>query len=635
MLSLEALGSQVMVVTADVSDENEMKAVVSRIETRFGALHGVIHAAGLPGGRILELLDRLSAGPVLNAKVASTLILNRVLAPLHLDFFILCSSLAAIVGAQAQADYVAANSFLDAFAHAQKDAANAPLSMNWCGWHDVGMRVESIAASPAAREQSDASVVDALFQDDSNAITPVEGCDVLLRALSSAPGPQIAISPVDLHARIALSRPGQVEIASDHAMQEAGSAGGHDRPNLQTVYAPPVNETESRMAAILAEALGISKVGRNDTFIDLGVHSLLALQIITGLRAAFSVKLKVADVHDHPTIADLGAYIAKLRNQGQDGKPAMPHTVVDSKEASNGSAATRLNSDATMPLVRLRMTGSEAPLYLVHPIGGDVQVYRELVKFLPEDRPVLALQNLDQAIGGKRYRMLEKMAADYVRAIIVGRPHGPYFIGGWSMGAVLAFEMAGQLKMRGEEVRLLAMIDPPVCAYSQSETDYQLNIDALVMMTEIMVQGRGKELLLKHEDLNTLGAAEQLKFVLHYLQRSQVLSADVSEETFSGAAALFANNLRILRTYSPKPQDGSVLFLKASQSSPRTNGSMAFAESDVWWRQFFQGSFVLQKVPGTHLTMMEGGNLKTVAEILHSHLDDVDARHRRAVTHEL
>jgi thioesterase domain-containing protein len=150
-----------------------------------------------------------------------------------------------------------------------------------------------------------------------------------------------------------------------------------------------------------------------------------------------------------------------------------------------------------------------------------------------------------------------------------------------------------------------------------------------------MVLGQGKELSLKYQDLHRLVGQEQLKFVLDYLQRSQVLSTDVAEETFSGAVTLFANNLRILRSYFPKLQDGSVLFLKASEVVHQEHGSVVFTGSDDWWRRFVEGPFVLQKVPGTHLTMMEGNNLRIVAEILHRHLDDVDARYRKAARHEL
>lgn len=629
--ALEALGSQVMVVSADVSDEKEMKAVISKIEARFGVLHGVIHAAGLSGGRILELMDRLSAGPVLNAKVASTLILNRVVSPFHLDFFILCSSLAAIVGAQAQADYIAANSFLDAFAHAQKDATNVPLSVNWCGWHDVGMRARFVMENSAGHEQPEIYGFGLEVQEDPIAITPREGCEVLLRALSRELGPQLVVSPIDLELRIGLSHPRQTEVGSDTVAKDAAPKRGYDRPNLQTAYASPVNETECRMIAILESALGIAMIGRNDTFTDLGIHSLLGLQIIGQLRAAFNVKLKVGDLYDDQTVAGL----SRLINSEHDGKAPAARRVIFPAELPNyDDETTQRNSDAT-PLAYLRMTGTKIPLYLVHPIGGDVQAYRELVKFLPEDRPVMALQNLDQAIGGRRYLTLEDMAADYILAISAGQPHGPYIIGGWSMGAVLAFEMAAQWKMRGEKVRLLAMIDPPVCARSECVDDHQFNTEALIMMTEIMVLRQGKELLLSRENVNRLRGREQLKAVLQYLQSSRILRADVNEDTFSSAAALFANNLRILRTYCPKPQDGSVLFLKADQCSPREHGSLASIESEVWWRHFFKGSCMPQKVPGTHLTMMEGNNLKIVAEILHAHLDDVDARDHKAAGHEL
>jgi acyl transferase domain-containing protein/acyl carrier protein len=144
---LEEKGAQVLALSADVTDLERMRAVVETARARFGALHGVIHAAGVAGGGMLQLKTREAAAAVLAPKVTGSRVLAAVLEGERLDFFVACSSLSSVVGRFGQVDYTAANTFLDVFTRAyQSRTGTYAVTINWGAWDEVGM-----AARPAAQ----------------------------------------------------------------------------------------------------------------------------------------------------------------------------------------------------------------------------------------------------------------------------------------------------------------------------------------------------------------------------------------------------------------------------------------------------------------------------------------------------
>lgn len=138
-LRIRSSAGGVLVQTADVGDATQARALVDLALQRYGTLDGVIHTAGVAEGGMLHSRSRESSLAILRAKVAGTLALESALASVPIDFFLLCSSLTAILGGLGQADYAAANSFLDAFA-ASRDGADGRLviSVNWDGWREIG-----------------------------------------------------------------------------------------------------------------------------------------------------------------------------------------------------------------------------------------------------------------------------------------------------------------------------------------------------------------------------------------------------------------------------------------------------------------------------------------------------------------
>jgi len=138
--TLKEMGSEVLTIAADVTDAEAMERAIGRAEEEFGPVTGVIHAAGIPGGGIVQIKTPDACEQVLAPKVQGTLVLHSALKGRNLDFFILCSSINSIVGGFGQSDYCAANAFCDSFAQAHfRHRGTYVTSVNWDRWDDVGM----------------------------------------------------------------------------------------------------------------------------------------------------------------------------------------------------------------------------------------------------------------------------------------------------------------------------------------------------------------------------------------------------------------------------------------------------------------------------------------------------------------
>jgi len=191
------------------------------------------------------------------------------------------------------------------------------------------------------------------------------------------------------------------------------------------------DEITKELARIWRELLGVSSVGLDDNYFDLGGDSPLAVQLFAQIDKAFKVKLPLATLFEAPTIAELARILRRQKAPRSDWSP----------------------------LVTIQPAGSRPPFFCVHGAGGHVLIYRDLSLHLGQDQPFYGLQA--QGFDGKRppLTQIEDMAALYVTEIQRAQPRGPYFIGGYCLGGTIAYEMAQQLRAQGEHVALLAMFD--------------------------------------------------------------------------------------------------------------------------------------------------------------------------------
>jgi acyl transferase domain-containing protein/acyl carrier protein len=291
LIELEALGARLLVVQADVTDAPALQAAVRRARERFGALHGVIHAAGQAAGGLIAHKTRAAVQPVLAPKLEGTLALMEALKDEPLDFMLLCSSLSAVAGGFGQVDYCAANAFLDALAaQASRGGERFVLSVNWDAWREVGM-----AAAQALPEGV--------------GIAPAQGAEVLERLLAGPAVAQTLVSTLAIEAQIARM---QSTALADRLPLPQGSQQRHARPALQAPYAEPATELEQGIALLWSSFLGISPIGANDNLFELGGDSLLAIQLLAQVRSAYGVELHPSQFFKAPTVAAL-AVLVELR----------------------------------------------------------------------------------------------------------------------------------------------------------------------------------------------------------------------------------------------------------------------------------------------------------------------------------
>ncbi len=301
----EQLGSELLIINADVADAGQLRATLQQIDAHFGMLHGVFHAAGYVGIHTVRSIQELSQADCqqhFQAKVYGVLALEQALQGRTLDFCLLFSSLAAILGGLGFAAYAAANRFMDAFAQQQNQISSTPwISVNWDGWRT--REATGQAAGPGAQLTDLAMHLD-------------EGLESMQRLLAAGMGPQVVVSTGSLAVR--LQQWVKLETLRDPARLMQGDAASlHPRPAVQSAYAAPTNQIEQTLAEIWQQLLGIEPIGIHDNFFELGGHSLLAVQLSSRLSSAFQVQIALRSLFEQPTIAMLAQHIVQLQQAGQ------------------------------------------------------------------------------------------------------------------------------------------------------------------------------------------------------------------------------------------------------------------------------------------------------------------------------
>ncbi|AFZ28246.1 polyketide synthase family protein (plasmid) [Cylindrospermum stagnale PCC 7417] len=304
---LEQLGAEILVVSADVANEEQMQAVIAKAQQRFGSINGVIHTAavvdyaGVIQRRVKEMTES-----VLAPKVRGTLVLSKLLEHVEIDFLILCSSVGVVLYKTkfGEVSYVAANEFLDVFSYYNTcKNGTFTVSINWDDWQEVGMSVEAVKNAV----KRNFNIIEEKYLQ--NALLPSEGADVFMRILNSS-FPQVTVSTEDLTTRIKLNDSFS-KISFESLEKVTISKTAHPRPELSNVYVAPHNELEQTISEIWQQQLGIEKVGIYDNFFELGGHSLLATQVISRIREAVQIELSLNNLFEEPTVAGISAIVEK------------------------------------------------------------------------------------------------------------------------------------------------------------------------------------------------------------------------------------------------------------------------------------------------------------------------------------
>ncbi|MEE4186979.1 MAG: SDR family NAD(P)-dependent oxidoreductase [Roseobacter sp.] len=268
-----------------------------------------------------------------------------------------------------------------------------------------------------------------------------EGGDLFLRTLALG-APQIIVSSLPLPALIA-----QADVAD-----EAADSSGHtfERPQLDSDYIEPEGAIEVTLAGFWSDLLGVEQIGAEDSFFDLGGHSLIAVRLFAQIRKTYNVDFPISVLFEAPTIRKVAALIAARGVSTGEADGTAPAQVAPERRFTH--------------LVPMHSGegGSLTPFFLVAGMFGNVLNLRHLAHLLGADRPFYGLQARGLYGDEKPHDSIPEAASDYIAEMRQMQPHGPYMVGGFSGGGIIAFEIARQLRSQGEEIAAIILLDTPL-----------------------------------------------------------------------------------------------------------------------------------------------------------------------------
>jgi len=302
------------------------------------------------------------------------------------------------------------------------------------------------AAPAAAATESDARrplspAEERLRHNIAQGIRPEEGAEAFLRALASDLS-QVVITSLPLDALI--RQAGQESTVTSAQAQ-------FERPELDSAFVAPEGEIEEKLAGFWRDLLGVGQVGAEDSFFDLGGHSLIAVRLFAMIRKTWGLDFPISVLFEAPTIRQCAGLIAA--------SGAATETGEESAQALEEHPARRFTHLVPM---HQGEGGPRTPFFLVAGMFGNVLNLRHLAHLLGTDRPFYGLQARGLFGDAPPHRSIKAAARDYIAELRQIQPRGPYMLGGFSGGGITAYEMARQLTEAGEEVAALVLLDTPL-----------------------------------------------------------------------------------------------------------------------------------------------------------------------------
>ncbi|MFJ8141830.1 amino acid adenylation domain-containing protein [Streptomyces sp. NPDC096013] len=351
-------------------------------------------------------------------------------------------------------------------------------------------------------------------------------------------------------------------------------------------FEKPRDATEITLARMWTEILGVSQVGVHDHFFDVGGHSLLAVRLSSAISAEWDVEIPISVMLGRQgTVAELAAIV---RSGGQ--------------ETARG------------PLVTLREGEPEQrPVFLFHPFGGTVFCYVELTRHLPPGRPVLAIEAPGIQNEGEAEISVEAMATRYIDLLKEVQPNGPYALGGWCFGGVIAYEVAGQLRAEREEIEFIIGIDSraPVEENIPESAD---DSTILSWFARDLAVPAGKTLDIPADELRALGGDAAFDHILQEAAAIGVLAEDADRAQILRYFEAYLANGIALQTYLPEPAELDLVLLRAADEEADYGPKLG-------WEALIKGELQVIDVSGDHNSVMYPPHAELAARAIAPHME--------------
>ncbi|MBG0826406.1 SDR family NAD(P)-dependent oxidoreductase [Planomonospora sp. ID67723] len=659
---LRVLGTDIRVVTGDLAEPGTAARLVAAVTEGGLRLRGVVHAAGALDDRLVAEVGAEDLRRVWAAKVHGGLALHEATRDSGPDWWVAFSSAAALLGSPGQAAYAAANAWLDALCDLRRAEGLPATTINWGTWAEVGGASQAVlpAVTPITPGEG-VEALEALLGGGAAAA----GVARLDAAAAAAAFPGIARMPY--FAELAELAGAGAGAAGASGWAGAGALGAMDPDEALAAITAKIRE---RTAAVL----GFEEAWlREDTVLtEAGLDSLAATRLRGTVEHDFGVSLAAALLLQGATLGDVAAAVAAglgVRGTAARVRPVGPRDAAErqvvaalarvlgrepgideeipadvlpivlgvlGREAGREPAAEGVLTGARLadlvraideeeaargvvrPLTEAARAylagggGTRTPLFLGHPAGGTTGVYTLLAGALGAERVVFGLERLEEVGGlGTELGVVER-AARYVEEIRRVQPAGPYRLGGWSFGGILAFEIARQLG--AENVELVAMIDSGLPDERDAAERVEITARRYADFAAYLRETYGVEVELGYDELAALDEAGQLALAGARIAESGVL--DLLGEAILRHQITSHEDTRALEGYRAGAYEGRVVLYRSTDPTPWAVEDARYTHADDPTRGFgpYRPGLEIVTVPGSHhLNLLDPPHVEVIA----------------------
>lgn len=354
---------------------------------------------------------------------------------------------------------------------------------------------------------------------------------------------------------------------------------------------PPTDEIEIKVAEIWSEALKIDKPGIDDNFFELGGHSLLAVKVLSSIEKTFNTSIPLSALFSYGSVRQLAGLI---RNRTEFKK-------------QQRSAIIKKGSD-------------EVALWLVHPAGGNVLCYGEFAKRLASSATLWGVQATTDETSS--FNSIEEMAEKYLEEIKPDFDKSRKIIGGWSMGALVAYEIARLHYEQTDIFTDVLIFDQPAFHFSADaqSLENQDIVNRLMFFAEKAGNFAGVDLNIAQADLTDKSQNERAAIFYNRFVKHGLVPADITPSQFDGFLEMMIRHNDISAKFAPKPYLGNVFVFKAQESLSkelRRNEVIHPHEERsgaLGWEAVALGKLKLFHIPGNHVTIMAPPHVKILAD---------------------
>jgi len=382
--------------------------------------------------------------------------------------------------------------------------------------------------------------------------------------------------------RLPLTPAGKVDVGALPPLVDANQGCGFEEPQTQV---------ERVLAEIWRETLKRDAISLDGDFFEIGGNSLAAAGLFARIEKRLRAKLPLSSLFKAPTLRQLAALVTSHQEQNLNG------------------------SGEWSPLVTIRATGQRPPLFLVHAMDGEAWYCNLLSAHLPADQPVYGFQSAGLKDNRAAAETIEGMAKSYVASMRSVRPHGPYYLGGYSAGGVVAYEMAQQLVHMGEQVGGLILLDSAI-------------VEPIGMLMRSHQYRRAAALAIRVPiwsliELMRSGWQVFLADKLDGFSRRMnilVYKRKIERGNSPGSLKMKDAFMKALLDYKPKPYAGPVVLFQPARSVSIYLGAARR------WSDLIASGFRIVKMGGYHDTMFKGANIEFLGREVYAYMRAENSR---------